>query len=343
MAESDSFAAGASQGAAGGEEPPRPGAPAFKDRKVGLIVFGVVQLLMALGFLAIAGMQLLMLFAGEALGAESGATPGIFAATAVLYALFAAGTAWLGIGSIQCRRWARALTLVFAWLGLAIGIVAMVFMIVIFPSMTATMKSEIGDVPEAAAGVAVALGCMFGALAFFYIVLPGVFVLFYRSRHVEATCRHYDATERWTDRIPLPVLAGGILLLSMATIVFAPLMGVPMPLFGSLLTGVSAWVYALVTAGLAVILLRGFFRLERWAWLGTILLMGLAGLSAYVSFAGDGLIRTYEHMGVPPEQVEEMHAMGILSSVPWMMAVSLVAMLAFYVWLGRYFGDAETA
>lgn len=35
--------------------------------------------------------------------------------------------------------------------------------------------------------------------------------------------------------------------------------------------------------------------------------------------------------------------MGILSGLPWMMAVSLVALLAFYVWLGRYFGDGETA
>ena len=129
----------------------------------------------------------------------------------------------------------------------------------------------------------------------------------------------------------------------MVTTVFAPVMGMPMPFFGSLLTGASAWIYALVTGGLAAVLVWGFFRGEHWAWLGTLLLMGLAGLSAYLSFSGDGLIRTYEQMGIPPGQIEDMQAIGILSSLPWVMAVSVVAMLAFYVWLGRYFGDGEAA
>lgn len=343
MTGSDSIPASTPLGGAVGD-PPTPEQPAgFKDRRNGLILFGSIQLLMALAILGIVGIQLLMIFGAEALApegmaAENMGSPRLYAVSAVIYLLLAAGVAWLGIGSIRCRRWARALTLVLAWLGLVVGLMAMVLMVSISQNLTTQLRSQAAG---AEAGVTFALGCVFLALAFLYIIIPAAFVLFYRSPHVRRTCEHYDPTPRWTDRVPLPLLAGGILLVSMGAGFLAPLMGTPLPFFGALLTGSAAWIYALVTGAVAAVLVWGFFRRERWAWLGTLLLMTLSGLNAYVAFRGNGLARIYEAMDVPPEQLEEMQSLGLTIGLPWMMLASILVILGFYLWLGRYFGARQ--
>lgn len=334
MTESDSIPAGAAIGAPVGDSPPPAGPAAFKDRRVGLILFGIVQLLMALGCLGIAGLQLLMLFGGEALAPAGTGSTGLFASSAAVYILLAAGTVWLGIGSILCRRWARAVTLVLAWMGLVVGLMSTVFLVSVYQSLVAELRSQVA---ADEAGALFAIGCVFVAVTLLYILVPGTFVLFYRSPHVKATCEHYDSKKRWTDRLPLPVLAGGILLLSTAAAIFTPLMGMPLPFFGAVLSGVPAWIYAVVVGSLAALLARGFFRLERWAWLGTLLLMTFNGVSACLTFRGNGLARMYEAMNTPPEQLEAMESIGILTSLPWMMLVSILVMLGFYLWLGRYF------
>jgi len=349
MTESDSIPAGTAFGQPA-EDPPAPPGPAFKDRKIGLILFGIVQLLMALVCLAFTALQLVMLFGSEALRVDAGlygadmgevmGSRGLLVFTAFFYLLVAGGIAWLGIGSIRCRRWARAVTLVLASIGLVVGVMSTFFVMSLFHSMLTEMSSQAGggDAP-----VMVGLGCAFVGIAFLYVLLPGAFVLFYRSPHVEATCEHYDARERWTDRLPLPVLAGWILLLPAAGAVFTPLIGTPMPFFGALLTGPPAWLYAFAMAGLAAYLARGFFRLESWAWFGALLFMTFNGVSAYLSFRGDGLLRMYEEMGTPPERLEILESMGMMTSMPWMVLASTVVALGFYLWLGRYFGGDRTA
>ena len=58
--------------------------------------------------------------------------------------------------------------------------------------------------PAAAIGVIMVITClMFG---FFFIALPAVWIFFYKSRHVKATCEARDPVTRWTDACPLPVL-----------------------------------------------------------------------------------------------------------------------------------------
>lgn len=340
MTESASIPASTAFGQPAEEPPPPAGPAAFNDRKIGLILFGIIQLLMALTCLGFAAMQVAMVFGAEALRAEIMGSQGLLAFTALFYFLAAAGIAWLGIGSIQCRRWARAVTLVLSWISLVVGVLSTFFVMSLFQSMAAEMRGQFGgdDAP-----VMVGLGCAFVAIAFLYILLPGAFVLFYRSPHVKATCEHYDVERRWTDRLPLPVLAGWILIVSAVGAVFTPLIGSPMPLFGALLTGPPAWIYAFAVAGLAAYLAWGFFRLESWAWLGTLLFMTFNGVSAYLSFRGDGLYRMYEGMNTPPEQLEAMESMGLMTSLPWMMLASIVVMLGFYLWLGRYFSANETA
>jgi len=122
MVENDSLSHGSDVEAGSAEraEPSPPEQPGFKDRKAGLIAFGVAQLLMALGMASMAALQFVLM---AKLGgfAPPGAAPaskwGFFGA-GIFYLLLALVAAVLGVGSIRCRRWARALNLVLASLGL---------------------------------------------------------------------------------------------------------------------------------------------------------------------------------------------------------------------------------
>ena len=92
----------------------------FKDRSTGLVVFGILQVFIS-GFCAL---MVPMMLVGVVLSAEiDGAAGASMSAQMVIpavafYCLLAAWFAWMGIGSILARRWARALTLVLAWMWL---------------------------------------------------------------------------------------------------------------------------------------------------------------------------------------------------------------------------------
>src|SRR4051794_25240629 len=105
------------------ETPPPPPPVTYKDRKAGLIVFGVLTLL---GGCLCALLVPLTIFAqmvapheGPQLNHQA-MIPGV-----VLYAAMAIALIWLGIGSIQARRWARALLLIGSWSALGMGIVSL--------------------------------------------------------------------------------------------------------------------------------------------------------------------------------------------------------------------------
>ena len=102
--------------------PPSEPTATYRDRRMALIVFGIVQLFLAALCLLMTGLVVL----GHLMSAQSAAASPeirILIPAVALYAGAAFGFACLGIGSIQCRRWARALTLVLAWFWLVMGVV----------------------------------------------------------------------------------------------------------------------------------------------------------------------------------------------------------------------------
>ena len=109
----------------------------YKDRKTGLAIFGAIQIvlgalcalfvpLMLMGMLAAAVMDK---GANEAMSVRA-MIPGL-----LVYVLLATWFIWMGIGSIQARRWARALCLVSSWICLISGITGMLFMLMFMPDM----------------------------------------------------------------------------------------------------------------------------------------------------------------------------------------------------------------
>src|SRR6185369_5783408 len=95
------------------ESPAPPPLPDFKDRRTGLLVFGILEILLGglclllIGFMAL-GQAMLSRTSPGAVNSQA------LVPAMVIYLGLAAIFVCLGVGSIRCRRWARALLLILA-------------------------------------------------------------------------------------------------------------------------------------------------------------------------------------------------------------------------------------
>ena len=305
----------------------------FKDRRTGLMVFGILVIVMGCLLALMAPLMLLsQLMAGRVPGVEP--TPLRLLLPAVgMYLGLAVAFIWLGIGSTMCRRWARALLLIISWLWLLGGLVGIVVMAFMLPQIFA------GAIPgtppgtpamPAAARMVITLFTL-ATCSVIYIIIPGALVFFYRSPHVKATCETRDPVPRWTDACPLPVLAVS-LMLGMGAAMMLLLIGAyhsVVPCFGRYLSGAPAAALLLVTMVAYAWGARACYKLNVAGWWVAILGYGLWMLSAGVTFVRVGILPMYEIMDFPKTQLDVMRQMGFLNS-PWFMILMLAFWLPFF-------------
>src|SRR5688572_24251001 len=96
--------------------------PAYKNRRTGLIVFGIA--LIALGGLCLLFVPLAALGHFMAAKTTGDANFRMVLPSLLIYGALGVLFVSLGIGSIKGRRWARAVTLVLSWVWLAFGILS---------------------------------------------------------------------------------------------------------------------------------------------------------------------------------------------------------------------------
>jgi hypothetical protein len=326
------------------EPPPTPAVPEFKDRRTGLIAFGILEIL--LGACCVL-MVPLMVF-GQLMAANMSGTPPslwMIIPAALIYAGMAVTLIWLGIGSIKCRRWARALLLILSWSWLAVGILSVAAMVFMLPRMlSAGNPGGPGMPPGAAVAVMVVSLVVLGVL---FVAVPAVMVLFYRSRHVKATCEARDPVARWTDACPLPVLAvtcwlwfGGAAMLAM------PLgyNGVA-PCFGTLLSGVLGGLFFVALAALWLWLGWMFYKVRPAGWWILVGAMLLLILSNVLTFTRVDMMEMYQQMGYPEAQIEMIRKQGWLTSgtMLWWSVAAMVPILGYLLWVRRFFGRPRNA
>jgi|GEM_PF-242501 len=320
---------------------PTPLPQSYKDRSVGLTVFGILTVLLGC---VVAMFVPLMLFGQMATSKATGTSaslvtilPGV-----VLYGALAVALVWLGVGSTMARRWARALLLIFSWCWLVMGAMTVVFMAFILPKTLANLPSS-GTAAHPAVPPAVMTGILVGVFVvagIIYVVLPAIWTFFYSSRHVKATCEARDPVTRWTDACPLPVLAICLwMVISVPMMLAAPLVGRGvMPFFGMFLTGVPGTFFCLVVAAIWGYAAWSLYRLEQRGWWLILIAFCVFMVSGILTFARHDVLEMYRLMGFPDLQIEQIQKTGVLAgnSLAWMMAFFALPFLGYLLFIKKY-------
>jgi hypothetical protein len=299
-----------------------------KDRSTGLVIFGALHIL-----LGAAAVVLLLATAASAemLARRGPNAPQIGIAESLLFYGVAAFYCFAaGIGSIRARRWARALAAAVSALWTIAGVFALAVLFIVLPHIMVL-------IPPSQETTVRVTSVVFVVVAM--ILLPLVIALFYASRDTALTCDERDPATRWTDRVPVPVLALCIVLgFGAATMLIN--LGKPVYVFfGYVMSGAPAALTVIAFAILFAVLTVQIYRLKESAWWVLLLLHVIAGTLAVVALARTNLAEVYRRMGMLTPQVEAMHLEQITRSAAlWAMVVAgWIGYLWFLLWLRRYF------
>jgi hypothetical protein len=287
--------------------PPIHPADSSRDRSSGLAVFGAIEILIGLGCAALIPLTLVASVVSPLLDLHA-VLPSL-----ALFAVIAAVFVTLGVGSIRARRWATRLTLSLSWVWLITGVGTTALTVWLLPGLLlaggAGSALDDGLVSVIALLIALFLGVV-------YVVLPGAFVLFYRSPDVIATCRARDPQPDWTDRCPQRLLALAVAwALGGLSIIAVPAYGFVFPFFGRILSGAAGalgWLIVLVLSGA---LAWGTCRRAPWAWRTAMAACLIGGISSTLTFAVIDPAELFEVGGLLSEQRALLEAVWPASPV----------------------------
>jgi hypothetical protein len=315
--------------------------PPYKDRSTGLLIFGILTLLLG----CLAGLFVLVMLGQTRMPKPAGSPPtnlsGILLVVGI-YAGLALSLIWLGVGSIKARRWARALLLIFSWSWLIMGIFMTVIMPFVMSKSFANLppNAKTGQPampPEAITGIIVTTTFFFFVL---FVLAPAVWLFFYNSRHVKATCEARDPVKRWTDACPLPVLAFCLWTwLAVPVMLLMPLTGqAVMPFFGMFITGMPAALFCLGVAAIWGVSGWWLYRLEARGWWLILVAMVLFMVSALVTYAHHDVIEMYQLQGLPQAQIDQIEKMGLFTSnrMSWFTVLFSLPFLGYLLFIKKY-------
>jgi hypothetical protein len=315
----------------------------FKDRKGGLVAFGIVQIFMGVLCLLMIPLMIFGMIASTMVG-QTNVVPvsmQMLAQSVFFYLLIAVWFIWMGIGSIKTRRWARALVLVSSWIWLICGIVGFIFWLIFMPNMYGPMAFN-GQMPPYALSLVKFITTAF--LIVLYIILPGIFVLFYGSKNIKATVESRSPNVTWTDKCPLPVLALSFLFaISVLSIVQMAFYNFVFPFFGFLLTGTAGAVMLVILIILFIYLAVATYKLQMPAWWTAVVVTILGTISGIVTFSRVGLLDFYQKMNFPEQQIELIKQTGMLEklNVTWYTLFWTVIFLVYLLYVKRFFNPVS--
>jgi hypothetical protein len=326
-----------------------PPAPDYKDRSGGMVIFGVFTIILGV----LSGSMAPLMLLGQVVNAHNPNAPASSLAMLLPALLIYAGLAvvliWLGIGSIKSRRWARALLLIFAWSWLIIGVIGVAFMVVFIPKVLAnasdTMPAGQQPLPHAAVVAVTVVTCVIMSVMF--ILIPAVWIFFYGSRHVKATCEAHDPVPRWTDACPLPVLAISLWLwfaVPMSLLMPVTYHGVA-PFFGVFISWVAGGLFYLVLTVVWAWAGWRFYHRDARAWWVVLFAIILFSISNVLTYAHQDVWEMYRLMGYPEVQIEQMQKSGFISgnNMAWVTGCSMLPFLGYLLFVKKYLRGGSQA
>lgn len=319
--------------------------PGYRDRSTGISIFGVVQVILGCLAALMVPFAALGAFMSRLAPGAPAVRPAQFISGIATYAFVALVLVTLGIGSLQKKRWARALTLVTSWYWMIIGVLITILLTAVLPVMMRdalrAQQTASGASTDISTGVmAVMVTFMIVFCAVFLVIVPVAFVVFFSRKDVAETFRRRDPVERWTDRTPLPVLGACVVFLVGAVYLF--LVGVTTPLFpffGRYLTGLPAVGCFLGFAILDTYLAIAIFRLQVAGWWIAVLAAPVRLLSMAFTYGRADLMEAYSRLGWSDAQINMLRASPIFRShvILWWSLISLFVFFGYMLWLKRYF------
>jgi hypothetical protein len=318
--------------------------PDFRDRKTGLVVFGILEIILG-GLCALIMLIMIFFMIGSPILKKSSAAPmssGMIIPVVLFYAMLAVWFIWMGIGSIKARRWARALLLVSSWIWLIGGIGGLIFMLVFMPDRYSQMAQSEQIHKEI---TVIIKYVMFGFMAVVYVIIPGGMVLFYRSRNVKATCEFRDPQIRWTDKCPLPVLAVSLMYgLWAGSMLNKGFYGWAIPFFGCILSGMAGAGVAFIGMLLLGYIAWGTYKLNIKAWWCAVLVTIAWSISMGITFLRVNLFDFYKKMNFSDQQLEIMkqYITPHYFTMALFSGVCVVGFLGYLLYTRRYFVAPST-
>jgi hypothetical protein len=312
----------------------------FKNRKIGLNIFGLITLLAGCCCalfvpLAIIGLQV------AAKSPNPPRAPQSIIPIVALYGTLAVILVWLGIGSILARRWARALLVISSWSLFIIGIVTVVVVVLMTPRLAELAQaSQSTAQPKLSDGAKTAMMFVSAAmLTVIMVILPLVWALFYGGKNVKATCEAINPAPAWTDRCPLPVLAMSLwLFFSAVTTLLVPAYNSAAPFFGLLLSRAPTVGFYLC---LAVVWGYGGWRMYLldargwWIVVATYVIFTVSNLITYWLHNPEEM---YSRMQYSPAQIDQIRRIGFMDAhtMIWSSLLTLPS-LAYLLYLRKFF------
>jgi hypothetical protein len=320
----------------------------FKDRKVGLVIFGVMTVLAGCCWALFVP---LMIF-GAQMAARSPhpppSAPNIMP-IAALHGALAVIFVWLGVGSIMTRRWARALLVICSWSWLITGTIAVAAMALMAPQLAASIQAaQPAGHSQLSGGARTAMILVpVVMVTVLMVIIPLLWALFYSGRNVKATCEARDPVVRWTDRCPLPVLAMSVWLAFGAfSMLVMPAFHSAAPFFGLLLSRAVGTVFYLCLAAIWAYSAWRIYHLDTRGWWIIAIAMVLFALSNVITYSRHDIGEVYALMGYPPAQIAEIRRIGFMGghTMAWSSLLFTVPFLGYLCYMRKFFkhgrGDA---
>jgi hypothetical protein len=317
-----------------------PASMPYKDRSMGLSVFGTLTILLG----CLAGLFGLYLWGKTAIGVAARAPdgfstilPGLF-----LCGILAVALVWLGVGSIMARRWARALLLILSWCCLVFGVLLLVFAAFFLPHTLANMTAA-GTAAQPASNArlkVIVIAVMLLFLGVFAVIVPVVWIFFYNSRHVKATCEMRDPVPRWTDACPLPVLGFCVfLMVNVPLMLLLPVSGdCVVPFFGMFLTGIPGALGYLAFASIWFYAAWSLYKLQPLGWWLIFIALLVWMVSAILTYPRLGMMEMYRLMNYSDAHLEHLQEDGLLTGNPnaWLMSLSNLPLMAYLLFIKKF-------
>jgi len=302
----------------------------YKNRRGGLIFFGLVELAVALlCFLFVALMSI-------GFFVSSSKTPGLplrqMIVSVLMYLIGGALLTTLAIGSMKARRWARDLSLLVAWFWLLVGCSATFMMIFMLPRLMPRMPSG-----QEGVGTGV-MTCMAVFTGLFGVVVPAAMILFYRSPNVRATCLALDPHPRWTERVPLPLLGLSLWQLFGAVSIASMSAYAILPLGSQIVTGPLAILAYCAVAAVLLYVSWGLYVRSLAAWWAGIAYGVLLSIYCVVVFPRINVEQLIEAMGMP--KTPGMPDLNGIYRSPWFLgsiAFFWLIYFGYFLFVRRYF------